>query len=65
MEIGIEIKNKFLHIFFTKYLKLCHTGPATMLRKKFKNLTAKSQLSSFYGFRDLSVHTDRQTDGYG
>jgi len=32
------------------------------LRMNLKNLYAKSQLSSFYSFRDLSVHTDRQTD---
>jgi len=31
------------------------------LRKKLKNLNAKSQLSIIYSFRDLSVHTDEQT----
>jgi len=31
------------------------------LRKELKNLHAKSQHSSLYSFRDLSVNTDRQT----
>jgi len=30
-------------------------------RRKPKNLHAKSQISSSYSFRDLSVHTDRPT----
>jgi len=33
------------------------------LRKKLRNLHAKSQLSSFCSFRDLSVHTDGRKDG--
>jgi len=28
------------------------------MRKKLKNLLAKSKLFSFYSFRDLIVHTD-------
>jgi len=33
------------------------------LQKKPKNLHAISQHSSFYIFRDLSVHTDKRKDG--
>jgi len=33
------------------------------LSKKLKNLHAKSQLYSFYSFRDLCVHTDGQIGG--
>jgi len=33
------------------------------LRKKLRNPHAKSQYPSSYSFRDLIVHTDRQTDG--
>jgi len=32
------------------------------LSKKLKNLHSKSQLSSFYSFRHLSVHTDGRTE---
>jgi len=31
----------------------------------YKNLHAKSKLSSFYSFRDHIVHTDGQADGHG
>jgi len=32
------------------------------MSRKLKNLHAKSQISSFYSFRGLGVHTDGQTD---
>jgi len=34
---------------------------ADALSQNLKNLHAKSQHSSFYGYRDLSIHTDGQT----
>jgi len=34
------------------------------LRKNLRNLHAKSQLPSSYSFRDVSVHTDKRTDGH-
>jgi len=39
-----------------------HPAETKMRCEALKSLHAKYQLSSFYSFRDLSVHTDGQTD---
>jgi len=42
-----------------------HIAALLALRKKLRNLHAKSQRPSSYSFRVLSVHPDGRTDGHG
>jgi len=63
MCIGTD-RNKILFKIFqrSKEMWVLDCWVKLAQRKKLKNLHVKSQLPSFYSFRDFSVHTDGQTD---
>jgi len=48
-----------MHPFIREDVAPCWNKLA--LRRKLRNLHAKSQWPSSYSFRDLCVHTDRRT----